>query len=671
MSNMEKHRPSFPLDAHAEYLLHTSLRSLLSGLINIYSNCEHKTPDTIQKIQADRRVIIDVFGFFTSASEFISFHSPLVWNETLYDIDPQFSNPHLSRLFKEGPWSLKLLLSSLLPNWSSVQKLLGYPLFSLDQLSDEEIQLRELIEQEPEHAQAFCNLAVIYLNRGQHEDAVKLFDKSLSINPVAQDTLLNKAVLLTNQGDLPAAEHLLRRAIQINPHYYIAYTNLGYVLSEMERYEEAEAELRNALNINPDYTPALLNITVPLQKRKSFHEAEIMLRHLLNIEPENTGALLNLFVAILSQNRDSEAEDILRQTIDSHPHCAEAMSKLGLFLSQHDKPIEAEIWLRKAYEVSNMSPESAFDLSSFLLICGKYHEGFSLYESRFMVSSNHNPKRFQGDPWDGSELNGKSILIHAEQGFGDNIQCARYLPLIKLLGGKVILETRPELFRLFEQSGVADVLVDSTQNIPEFDTFAPIMSLPHIFGTEIDTIPCQCPYLSVHDELRSSWSQYLTPVSDFRIGIVWAGNPFHKTDESRSIPLNTFSPVSELPNVQLVSLQMGFGSSQVQNCSFPLVLGLSDKISDFADTAAALTCLDLIVCVDTSIAHLAGAMNIPTCLLLAKVSDWRWLQDRSDTPWYPSLKLFRQKVPNDWEEVIQNVCGYIRELQIALDPRQI
>lgn len=661
--DQEKYQSSFCVDEYACYLLKTSLRSLLNNIILLYIDEKYALSNVVELIQKSRREIQDILEVLPHARNFITLQLPFFWSDAVHDIELVGNNINFFEICSDVCWDVDVILSDWLPIWSSVQKILGYPLPVVNYLAEEEKFLRKILDEDPRHAQAFCNLAVIYLNKGRYEDSKKLFDRSLALKPDAPDTLLNYAVLISTQGDFIAAEKLLRRAISVDPDYFYAYTNLGYILSETGRYDDAEWMLRKALTINSDYVVALLNLSVPLLKRKAYTEAESILLQILDIDPDHVEASLNLFVCLLSQGKDAEAEFLLRKILVKQPACVDAMGKLGVFLAQRDYLNEAEIWLRKAYHSSDLSDESAFNLALFLLSQGNYSEGFKLYETRFMVSSNRNKKRFQIDPWNGCELAGKKIFIHAEQGFGDIIQCVRYLPLIRQRGGYIILETRPELYRLFVQANIADLLINMGEEIPTFDAYAPIMSLPNIFQTVVDNIPRQCPYLQVKDDLCFEWGQRLWNIPGCRVGVVWAGNPLHKHDESRSIPLQKLAPLADIPGVSLISLQKGGADSHLEEITFPVLCNFVEEISDFADTAAILAHLDLLVCVDTSIAHLAGALNIPTCLLLAKASDWRWLQDRVDSPWYPSLTLFRQNSSNFWDDVIADVSAHIHAFQ--------
>ncbi|MDD2746802.1 MAG: DUF29 family protein [Acidithiobacillus ferrooxidans] len=647
------------------FMLKSALRVLIMQLLKMYVDSRFDTPETIATIQAARRKIHDLQEMLPELRSDTPALVSAIWNDAITDFLLEYDDS-ISLDMNRCPWSLEQILSNWLPRWSIVQRVIGVRDMNGtdgDYPEDEQV-LRNLLASDPRHAQAWCNLAVMYMGRQRNAEAERLFKQSLAIDPNYPEGLLNYAVLLENLERRDEAEKALRRAVEIRPDYYKAFTNLGYVLNQLERYEEAEVMLRRALEINPDYTVALLNISLPLHKRKDFAESERFLRRAMNIDPHYEEAALNLFVCLYGLEKHVEAEAFLRQFITDNPGSSEAMSKLGIFLFHQDRPAESEVWLRRAYEVSGGAPEAAFDLSSYLLLYGHYQEGFALYESRFDVRSNNNVRRFSEAQWDGSPLDGKRILIYTEQGFGDLFQCVRYIPLIKARGGRVILEARPEVLRLFQQVDGADEVFVRGEPYPAHDTYCPIMSLPHVMGTRLDTVPGRVPYLRVPEELQESWRQRLAQIGGLRVGIVWAGNPLHKNDESRSLPLAALAPLAEIPGVSLLSLQKGHGERQLQEVSFA-VTPFGDQVQDFADSGAILQQLDVLISVDTSVAHLAGALGVNTYLLLPNSPDWRWLLDRDDTPWYPDMRLFRQTRAGVWDDVLASVAESVRSLSAA------
>jgi hypothetical protein len=299
------------------------------------------------------------------------------------------------------------------------------------------------------------------------------------------------------------------------------------------------------------------------------------------------------------------------------------------------------------------------------LLRGDFEGGWQDYEQRWaqpnvILRSFHEPR------WDGSPLEGKSIFVYAEQGLGDTIQFIRYLPLIKERGGTVLFGSPPGLERLFSGIPGVDRLIAGGAAVPPFDVQAPLLSLPGIFGTTLATIPAAVPYLRADPGLVDHWRGELAPLEGFKIGVAWQGSPKNTGDRYRSFPLTHFESLARVPGVQLVSLQKGPGAEQMSGIGerFP-ILDLSDRLDKagaFLDTAAVMMNLDLVVTADTAVAHLAGALGVPVWTLLMLTPDWRWLLDRSDTPWYPTMHLFRQKRFGDWAEAFEHIAAELRLL---------
>src|SRR2546427_9684856 len=347
------------------------------------------------------------------------------------------------------------------------------------------------------------------------------------------------------------------------------------------------------------------------------------------------------------------------------PDYAEAHKNLGIALWNHGKLAEAIACFRQALALKPAYVHAHAGLGLALLRAGDLSHGFTEYEWRWKVKQFEQqcaglilPQPF----WDGSELNGRTILLYAEQGFGTTIQFIRYAPLVARRGGRVIVACQPELVRLLASvAGIARV-VSEREPLPDFDLHAPLLSLPRIIGTTLETIPAQCLYLIPPES--SSVKVEVTPDVKLKVGIVWAGLPIHRNDRNRSCPLSYFLELAELPGVAVYSLQkqpMAAGLGEVTP-GMP-VRDLSDQIGDWADTAAAICQLDLVLTVDTGVAHLAGALGRPVWVLLPHVGvDWRWMTGREDSPWYPSMRLFRQKAPGDWPEVFARVSAELQTL---------
>ena len=306
------------------------------------------------------------------------------------------------------------------------------------------------------------------------------------------------------------------------------------------------------------------------------------------------------------------------------------------------------------------------------LTLGDYQGGFAEYEWRWKT------KRFAGSPayheplWDGSGLDGKTILLHAEQGLGDTVQFLRFVLLVKDRGGRVIVACQKPLLPLFAACPWIDQLVAQGETLPAFDVQAPLLSLPRIFGTTLATLPSQVPYLSADPGLVQRWQKELAAYPGFRVGIAWQGNPNNPADRQRSFPLDCLAPLAKLPGVRLFSLQKGPGTEQIDQRAqrFPLVeLGsrLDEAAGPFMDTAAVMTNLDLVISACTSLAHLAGALAVPVWIALKFAPEWRWLYGRDDSPWYPTARLFRQPQPGDWTAVFDRMAAALRE-RLAASP---
>ncbi len=297
--------------------------------------------------------------------------------------------------------------------------------------------------------------------------------------------------------------------------------------------------------------------------------------------------------------------------------------------------------------------------SFVLLLTKNFEEGLPEYEWRSRAT-NCTTHAFQQPGWDGTPLNGKSILVHAEQGFGDTIQFVRYLPMVQAKGGHMILECQNSLFHLLKNNaGVYDVIerTPDCKSLDHIDVHVPLLSLPGIFGTKLDTIPSVVPYIMVDPGLVKQWRTRLSHNDAYKVGIVWAGNPLHKyVYYKRSCSLADFAPLVDIPGLVFYSLQKGPASVEANDPPKGMnIINLVDELNDFTDTAAVIANLDLVISIDTSVAHLAGAIGKPVWNLLSFVPDWRWLLDRDDSPWYPGMRLFRQTQLNNWEGVFKQV----------------
>ncbi len=335
------------------------------------------------------------------------------------------------------------------------------------------------------------------------------------------------------------------------------------------------------------------------------------------------------------------------------PKSAEAVYNLGLVLKDLGQFDTALACFERTLSINPEHVDCHWDQALTFLTMGDLVRGFTEYEWRWRRADSP-PRNFTQPLWDGAPLDGRTILLHQEQGFGDMIKFVRYAPMVKELGGIVLVECQPELARLFTGAPGVDRVVLKGAPLPPFDVYAPMLSLPRILGTTLDTIPAPCPYLA-RPERHNIFLPNMS-LGDLKIGVSWAGKPTHRNDRNRSCPFSHFLELAGVPNTTMFSLQKGKPAAEIGQCACTaLVTDLAPALQDFADTAAVISQLDLIITVDTAPAHLAGAMGREVWVLVPYVPDWRWLTRREDTPWYPTMRLFRQSRPGAWEELFDRV----------------
>jgi tetratricopeptide (TPR) repeat protein len=412
---------------------------------------------------------------------------------------------------------------------------------------------------------------------------------------------------------------------------------------------------------------ARANVGFALIGLERFEEAEATFRETLALDPAAPEAHSGLGIALARQERHEEAAACQRRALELRPNYAEAHHNLGVSLLKLGKPEEAIAAHREGLRLQHDAPESHGSLAVAYLVLGRYPEGWREYEWRWRCKALADSVRSFARPmWDGSPLDGRTILIHAEQGFGDVLQFIRYAPLVKARGGTVLVECPAALHPLLARCRGIDRLLPQKAPLPPFDVHAPLMSLPGIFGTTVDTIPADCPYLAVPYELVEHWRRELDPIQGFKIGICWRGNAKNPYDPYRSLRLEQLGPLARVPGVRVVSLQKGPGTAEElrQAAERVPVLDLAARLDReagaFVDTGAVMKNLDLVLSVDTAPAHLAGGLAVPFWVLLPFAAEWRWLLGREDSPWYPTGRLFRQRRPGDWDEVIARVAAALQ-----------
>jgi tetratricopeptide (TPR) repeat protein len=523
--------------------------------------------------------------------------------------------------------------------------------------------LLQAVRARPDDAEALTNLGVALAQRGQLGEATALLARAVQAQPSFAKGHHNLGVAYAQQGRHEDAVAALCRALQLQPAYPEAHFNLGNALGVLGRRDESIAAYRGAVRQRPDYAEALCNLGLGLTEAGQPGEAAMLLRQATRLRPNYVEAHNNLGLALADLGRFEEAIACYERALSLNPRYAAAHANLGSACKGLCRPEEAAACYETALRYEPDSSSSHWNLALAWLQMGEFERGWREYEWRWRRPAT--PPRLLPRPrWDGSPLGGRTIRLWSEQGLGDTIQFARYAALVRAQGSRVALECPAPLLTLFHTLPGIDELVPEGASLPPFDCHAPLMSLPALLGTTLATVPADVPYLKADAALAEVWSRRLKPLKGYKVGIGWQGNPHHKWDRWRSVPMTMFAPLAEVPHARLISLQHGPGTEQLAALAgrFAVTqLGKEFSAADaWADTAAAMACLDLVVTVDTATAHLAGALGVPVWVPLPTLVDWRWLLGRDDSPWYPTMRLFRQRSLGEWEAVFERMAAELR-----------
>ena len=459
-------------------------------------------------------------------------------------------------------------------------------------------------------------------------------------------------------GKLGEAIEHLRRAVKLAPDAALYHANLGEMYRLAGRLDEAVKHGRRAVKLKPDYPEALSNLGAALYERKAYADAADCHRRAIALNPGFAQAHSNLGNALHAVKRFDQAVDAYRRAVAIEPRFADAWSNLGTSLHHGGHFEDGMAALRRAVALAPGHANAHSGLGILLLMRGDFAEGLNEYEWR-LQSGERKGRRFPENPWRGESLAGRHIYVEAEQGFGDTLQFARYLPLLAARGAAVSVRVHQHLATLMRESlpGI-EVLGDRGEPSRAVDCDCALMSLPRLLRTRLETIPASVRYLRTPQETLSRWHQRLATMRGLKAGLVWAGNPEHSNDLRRSLDLTALAPLLTTPAVSFASLQVGPRAADLRKSPAAAnVIDLSARLADFAETAATIEQLDLVITVDTSVAHLAGGLGKPTWLLLPWVTDWRWLLGREDSPWYPAMRLFRQQPNQPWSEIIARVAA--------------
>ena len=458
---------------------------------------------------------------------------------------------------------------------------------------------------------------------GQFEPAVDSFERMLTLKPALADSHIHLASTFRGQPQLEAVAARFDRALAE------ACLQLGIVLREQLKIDEAERRFQQALALNPQSPQVHYNLGLIAWYHARLDESYSWYGRAIALKPDYIEALTNLAGTLREQCKLSEARAAFQRVLAVEPD----------------------------------SPHGQVGTAICHLIEGDYEAAWPPYEARLRLPGNPSPPDLPR--WRGEPLEGRSLLVLAEQGLGDTIHFFRYCRLLKAQGARIVLAAQPALGRLLASHRDVDQFVPLQPEVelPRCDFYLPLLSAAGAFGTSLATIPSEVPYLWADPELTQRWGEELSRIDGFKIGIVWQGTRDYTADRWRSVPLARFAPLARLPGVRLISLQKGLGSEQLGTVDFP-VIDFSGRLDETAgplmDTAAVVRNLDLVVSPDTMMAHLAGALGAPVFLAVHFSNDWRWLQDRDDSPWYPSMRLFRQAAFGQWTEVFERMAEAVQ-----------
>jgi len=554
-------------------------------------------------------------------------------------------------------------------------------------------------------------LGLLLFQQQRYDEAVELLLDAVADNPENPDRYDMLGEAYKAVGRFENAAGAFARALEIRPDHESARIHLGYVRLKQKRYKDSATLFNDALHANPNDVSACLGLActcsetfqhemalrlyslardldhssyVPLYGMGQayaglgkFGEAEKYLRKALELSPDNSSLESNLGAVLKEQGKKAEAFLAYQAALAHNPLNATAAFGLGGWYWLDQNYGEAKRWHERAIALEPDAASAHANLAMILLMEGDFCRGWEEYEWRFKISDpaqSVDNRTFHKPLWDGSPFPDRTLLIQSEQGAGDMIQFCRYLPMVKALGGSVVLECAPRLTRLLQDLPGVDQLVPRmvAPQVP-FDLYLPLLSIPKFFSDSVDKIPAQIPYLFPEQPLIEETRQRIRGAG-LKVGLCWQGNRTYKHDASRSIPLQELLPLFDISGITYFSLQKGEGSEDLHLLpSRYEVLDLGACLDNggdaFVETAAAMYHLDLVISSDTAIPHLAGALGIPVWVILAHTPEWRWMFDRDDSPWYPTMKLFRQRASGDWKGVIKSVGDKLYSLT-QREPRQ-
>ncbi len=545
------------------------------------------------------------------------------------------------------------------PDHFDARHLLGVLFFQQGRFAEAAEALAQALKLRPDATTALAHHGLVLQELGRHQEALASYDRALRIKPDYLEALANRASALIELRRFEEALASYDRVLAISPSQFEAHYNRGIAFAELGRHAEALASYDRALAIKPDHVETLNRRGVALDELRRHEDALACYDKALAIRPDDAGVHNNRGIALEELRRYDDALASYDHALKIKPDYVEALNNRASALTELARFEEALAAYEKVFAIRPGYAPGYWNRSLVLLRLGFFEQGWAEFEWR-RKKPTWAPRRFSGPEWNGESLAGRRVLLYSESGLGDTIQFARFARAVASKGAEVVLEVQPALRRLLGSlQGVR--VIGEGEAPPEVDVHLPLMSVPRILRTDNDTIPADVPYLCAEPARAELWSKRLGR-DGCKVGIVWQGNPNPNIDKGRSIPLSAFAPLGRIPGVRLISLQKSQGLKQLAGLPDGMTVETLGEDFDagpdaFLDSAAVMMNLDLVISSDTSLAHLAGALGRPVWIALKHVPDWRWLMERTDTPWYPTARLFRQRRRDDWDELFARIAS--------------
>ncbi len=535
-------------------------------------------------------------------------------------------------------------------------------------LSEAQAGYRQLLAEDPNNADAWHLLGTVALQAGQLDLAEDFIRRAIAIKGEWPQACYHLGLVHQGKEQLDQAIAAYRRATTLDPGLAAAHYNLGFCLQAAGYRDKAIAAYSQAITLSGDDPYSRANLAIALQGAGRLDEALATLRHAIAVKPDFAEAHKLLGMALRDAGLLEESIAALSQAASLGPGDADVLANLAAVLwdaGQIDRAIAVQ---RQVVDLKPDDPEAHWAYGSLLLLNGEFATGWPQFEWRWRSRTLPWPRRNLRQPrWDGSDLAGRTIYLHAEKSFGDAIQFIRYVPNLQRQGARVIVECQPALRRLLSANLSVEHWVSPGEPLPPCDVQCPLMSLPLASDMTTSTTSLQFPYLRAAPEWTTAWQRRMPRTNLLKVGLAWAGSPSEIRDRNRSLSLSQLAPLAQVTGVLFWSLQKGQAAAQAHDPAAAVeMLDFGDSVTDFADTAALIDQLDLVITVDTAVAHLAGAMGKPVWTLLPFVPDWRWGREGRTTPWYPTMRLVRQTKRGDWDDVVSRVAEMLNQQIAAL-----